>query len=93
MIGLDTKVIVRYIMQDDPTQSPKATRLVERLTRDQPGFVSRVAVVEVVWVLSASDRLRSQGDGHDTRGLNIRKQPVHDTVSSPHPRSRRPHRK
>ena len=60
MIGLDTKVIVRYIMQDDPTQSPKTTRLVERLTRDQPGFVSRVTVVEAVLVLSAGYRLRSQ---------------------------------
>ena len=60
MIGLDTKVIVRYIMQDDPTQSPKTTRRVERLTRDQPGFVSRVTVVEAMWVLSASYRLRSE---------------------------------
>jgi len=25
MIGLDTNVLVRYIMQDDPKQSPKAT--------------------------------------------------------------------
>lgn len=72
MIGLDTKVIVRYVIQDDPTQSPKTTRLVERLTRDQPGLVSRVTVVEVVWVLSASYRLRSQGGGHDARRLNIR---------------------
>ena len=47
-------------MQDAPTPSPKATRLVERLTRDQPGFVSRVAVVEVVWGLSASYRLRRE---------------------------------
>ena len=29
MIGLDTNVLVRYIMQDDPRQSPKATRLIE----------------------------------------------------------------
>lgn len=54
MIGLDTNVLVRYIMQDDPRQSPKATRLVESLTSGQPGFVPLVAVVELVWVLSAS---------------------------------------
>jgi predicted nucleic-acid-binding protein len=29
MIGLDTNVIVRYITQDDPKQSPKATHLIE----------------------------------------------------------------
>lgn len=54
MIGLDTNVLVRYVMQDDPRQSPKATRLIESLTSDQPGFVSLVAVVELVWVLSSS---------------------------------------
>jgi predicted nucleic-acid-binding protein len=54
MIGLDTNVLVRYIMQDDPKQSPKATRLIEGLTNDQPGFVPLVAVVELVWVLSSS---------------------------------------
>ena len=54
MIGLDTNVMVRYIMQDDPRQSPKATKLVESLTVDEPGFVSIVSVVELGWVLSAS---------------------------------------
>ena len=54
MIGLDTNVLVRYIMQDDPMQSPKATHLIESLTSDQPGFVPLVAVVELLWVLSSS---------------------------------------
>ena len=51
MIGLDTNVLVRYVAQDDPKQSPKATRLIESLTVDAPGFVSVVSVVELVWVL------------------------------------------
>ena len=52
MIGLDTNVLVRYLAQDDPVQSPKATELIERrLTEDDPGFVSVVAMVETVWVL------------------------------------------
>jgi len=54
MIGLDTNVLVRYIMQDDPKQSPKATHLIESLTSEQPGFVPLVTVVELVWVLSSS---------------------------------------
>ena len=57
MIGLDTNVLVRYIMQDDPSQSPKATRLIERLTTDEPGFIPLVAIIELVWVLSSSYRL------------------------------------
>ena len=52
MIGLDTNVLVRYIAQDDPEQSPKATRLIESLTAEAPGYVTLVSVVELVWVLN-----------------------------------------
>lgn len=52
MIGLDTNILVRYIAQDDARQSPKATRLIESLTVDEPGYVSIVSVIELVWVLS-----------------------------------------
>ena len=52
MIGLDTNILVRYLTQDDPIQSPKATEIIERrLTEENPGFVSIVAMVETVWVL------------------------------------------
>ena len=54
MIGLDTNVLVRYVTQDDPVQSPKASRLIESLTTASPGFVSLVSVVELVWVLQSS---------------------------------------
>lgn len=52
MIGLDTNVLVRYIVQDDPRQSPKASALLESLTLESPGFVALVSVVELYWVLS-----------------------------------------
>ena len=59
MIGLDTNVLVRYLTQDDPIQSLKATEIIERrLTEENPGFVSIVAMVETVWVL---DRAYSLG--------------------------------
>lgn len=52
MIGLDTNILVRYLAQDDPIQSPKANEIIERrLTEDNPGFVSIVAMAETVWVL------------------------------------------
>ena len=52
MIGLDANVLVRYLAQDDPVQSPIATAVVERrLTEANPDFVSIVAMVETVWVL------------------------------------------
>jgi len=54
MTGLDTNVLARYIMQDDPKQSPLATALIESLTVEAPGFVPLVAVIELVWVLSSA---------------------------------------
>ena len=54
MTGLDTNVIVRYIMQDDPNQSPLATRVIESLSADAPGFVPLVSVVELGWVLQSA---------------------------------------
>ena len=61
MIGLDTNVLVRYIMQDDPRQSALATRLIESLTVTAPGYFSLVSVTELSWVLSSAyDLERSQ---------------------------------
>jgi predicted nucleic-acid-binding protein len=52
MIGLDTNVIIRYLVQDDPVQSPKATDLIEQtLDEERPGFIALVTMAEVVWVL------------------------------------------
>lgn len=53
MIGLDTNVLVRYIMQDDARQAAKANALIDSLTAEAPGFVSLVCVVELAWVLSS----------------------------------------
>lgn len=61
MIGLDTNVLVRYLTQDDPAQSARATQLIEgRLTQSNPGFVSIVVMVETVWVLDRAYGFRRQ---------------------------------
>ena len=57
MIGLDTNVLVRYIMQDDPKQSAKATKIVESLDDVGGGYITLVSMVELVWVLGASFEL------------------------------------
>jgi predicted nucleic-acid-binding protein len=54
MIGLDTNVLVRYFAQDDAAQSRKATALMESFSAERPGYVSQVALVEVVSVLGRS---------------------------------------
>ncbi|MGA9069039.1 MAG: type II toxin-antitoxin system VapC family toxin [Terracidiphilus sp.] len=54
MQGLDTNILIRYLTQDDPIQSPKATEIIERrLSRARPGFVSLVTMAEIVWVLGS----------------------------------------
>lgn len=57
MIGLDTNVIVRYLMQDDAKQSQLATKLIEGLTSAAPGYISLVTIVELVWVLRTAFEL------------------------------------
>ena len=60
MIGLDTNVLVRYIMQDDTKQAALATKLIEGLTEASPGYISLVAIVELVWVLESAYNLTHQ---------------------------------
>jgi AbrB family looped-hinge helix DNA binding protein len=54
VIGLDTNVVVRYLVQDDPGQAAVASALVERLTDTEPGYLSLVTVVETFWVLRSA---------------------------------------
>jgi predicted nucleic-acid-binding protein len=65
VIGLDTNIVVRYVTQDDPRQSPLATRLMEEtLTVENPGFVTLVTLCEIAWVLAecyGADRERIGG--------------------------------
>lgn len=52
MIGLDTNVLARYIVQDDVAQARAAARLIEsRCQPDEPGFVSMLVLTELTWVL------------------------------------------
>jgi predicted nucleic-acid-binding protein len=53
LIGLDTNVLIRYIVRDDQRQAAAATGLIEsRCTPDDPGLINRIVLCELVWVLS-----------------------------------------
>ena len=56
MIGLDTNVLVRYIAQDDQKQSAIATTLINSLTKERPGFIALVSIIELVWVMQSCYR-------------------------------------
>ena len=60
MIGLDTNVLVRYLTQHDPLQAAQAIEVIERrVTEQDPGFISVVAMAETVWVLERFYRFGS----------------------------------
>ena len=70
MIGLDTNVLLRCLAQDDPTQSPRATEIIERLlTEQEPGFISLVSILEVVWVLKSLFKRSRQEIANDIEML------------------------
>jgi predicted nucleic-acid-binding protein len=52
MIGLDTNVILRYLLQDDPKQTRQVNQIFERqLSESRPGFINLATILEIVWVL------------------------------------------
>ena len=59
MIGLDTNILVRYLVKDDPIQTPVAINLVRSLSVEEPGFLSLVVVSELIWVLRITYRYRN----------------------------------
>ncbi len=51
MIGIDTNILVRFLAQDDTEQSRRADILLQTLSPQEPGFVSLVSLVELIWVM------------------------------------------
>lgn len=53
MIALDTNVLVRIVLHDDPTQARAAERLFVRARQERTAlFVADVVLCELVWVLT-----------------------------------------
>ena len=60
--GIDTNVLVRYLVQDNPQQSIIATTFLEsQCTEEEPGHITLVVLCETAWVLDRSyNHSRSQ---------------------------------
>lgn len=55
MTALDTNVLVRFLVEDDVSQSTRAAALIgEAVAADERLYVSDVVLCELVWVLSAA---------------------------------------
>jgi predicted nucleic-acid-binding protein len=58
MIALDTNVLVRFLVEDDPRQCRKARDLLARCVADEEEILlTDIVLCETVWVLSVSYRL------------------------------------
>lgn len=55
MKGIDTNVLVRYLVQDDVRQARIATQFIEQeCSRDSPGYIGPVTLCELAWVLESN---------------------------------------
>ncbi|MCK5147968.1 type II toxin-antitoxin system VapC family toxin [bacterium] len=55
MTGIDTNVLIRYIVQDDPKQSKQAVHFIEtQISANNPGFINHIVLCEVGWVLKGA---------------------------------------
>ena len=55
MIGLDTNLLVRYLVRDDPAQFDRARAEIEAAAnREEPLMINAIVLCEVVWVLSSA---------------------------------------
>jgi len=53
--GIDTNVLIRYLVQDDATQAKSATTFIEQhCTAEDPGFVGHIVFCELAWVLESN---------------------------------------
>lgn len=61
MLGLDTNVLVRFLVQDDPVQFDRARRLIRRQVRvGEPVLLSLLVLLETEWVLRSRYGLDAQ---------------------------------
>lgn len=51
MIGVDTNVLVRYFVRDDPHQTQAADELLDGLSPGKPGWLCLIVLAELVWAL------------------------------------------
>ncbi|REJ03964.1 PIN domain-containing protein [Microbacterium bovistercoris] len=57
LIGIDTNVILRAVLRDDPRQSAAADEFFRGLGPNRRGFITQLTLAEVYWVLSRTASL------------------------------------
>ena len=81
MIAVDTNVLVRYIVEDDPGQTAAAAALIDRaIQRNERLFITQIVFCELVWVLSYAYRFNREGI---TGALNELRRGAQVTIEGP----------
>lgn len=58
MLGIDTNVLVRFLLRDDQSQYEQARHLIEQeLAAGTPVFIGHLVLLETLWVLQSRYRL------------------------------------
>jgi predicted nucleic-acid-binding protein len=54
VIGMDTNVLIRLLVRDDPQQLKVARRFFKSLTPQEPGWISLANLLEIEWALRST---------------------------------------
>ncbi len=58
MIGLDTNVVLRLLLLDDPAQRMRAAKVIQQAKRsDNPVVITLAVALEIEWVLRSSAKM------------------------------------
>jgi predicted nucleic-acid-binding protein len=82
MLGIDSNVLVRYLVRDDQLQFERARRLINReANRNEPVLISLLVLLETEWVLRSryelpkAEILTAFSALLDTAGLSFEDEP------------------
>lgn len=60
MIGSDTNILVRAVLDDHPNESELAKQFLKKTSDEKKLFISSYAILEMVWVLKVKKRTRHE---------------------------------
>lgn len=56
MIGIDTNILIRYLVADDPKQAATANHIINHDANDGSIRIENLVIAETIWVLSKTFR-------------------------------------
>jgi predicted nucleic-acid-binding protein len=76
MIGIDTNVLLRLLLNDDKMQTPRAARLIYAAGPDEEILINPIVLVEAAWMLLRRGRSREEvahalGDLCERSGITV----------------------